>query len=585
MSNVTVQIDNQSIEVPEGSYVLEAARQLGIEIPTLCYYAHMTPYAACRLCAVEARNGEGWSKIVTACNYPVWEGLKIVTDSPRVTHARRVNLEMLMSRCAKLPVLEEMARQFGIDEPRWGYGTDTCVLCGLCVRVCDDIVGAHALAFTDRGITRRVSTAFGEAASDCILCGACAGVCPTGHIRIEDLSEQTVHHRELRLGPNSAISIPFRQAVPNVPVIDREKCIHFKTDGCGICAQVCPKECIDYADQDEVEEIEVGAMVLATGFKNFDPTPLKQYGYGAYANVVTAQEFEIMNNASGPTGGKILLADGSEPQSLAIVHCVGSRDEHHHKYCSRVCCMYAFKFAHLVKEKTQAEVYQFYIDIRSFGKGYEEFYQRILDEQVNVIRGKVAEVVPTGHHRRSEGPLLVRCEDTLIGRFREIPVDMVVLCTALEAQADAADMARKLGISTGADGWFHEAHPKLGPVTTTTDGVMLAGACQGPKDIPDTVAQGGAAASHAMKLLCRGVIELDASFAVVREEFCSGCKICNDLCPYTAIEYYTDKKVSHVNEALCKGCGTCAAACPAGAIHAQHFTDEQIYAQIEAVLA
>lgn len=585
MADVSIQIDNQAVQVPEGSYVLEAARKLGIEIPTLCHYAHMTPYAACRLCVVEAHDGKGWSKIVTACNYPAWEGLQVVTDSPRVVHSRRVNLEMLQSRCAKLPVLDDLARKFGIDTPRWGYGTDTCILCGLCVRICDEVVGAHALAFSDRGITRRVSTPFDRDTSDCILCGACAQVCPTGHIVLEDIDGHAVNHREMGLGPNAAISIPFRQAVPNVPVIDRESCIHFLTGGCGICAEVCNKECIHYDEQDRTEEIEVGAIVLATGFRSFDPTPLKQYGYGTLANVVTAEEFEIMNNAAGPTDGKILLADGTEPRSIAIVHCVGSRDENHHRYCSRVCCMVAFKFAHLVREKTAAEVYQFYIDIRSFGKGYEEFYQRILEENVNVIRGKVAEVVPAGYQRREEGPLLVRCEDTLIGKFREIPVDMVVLCTALEARADAEDVSRTFGLCTGADGWFHEAHPKLGPVTTTTDGVMLAGACQGPKDIPDTVAQGGAAASHAMKLLCRGEIELDAAYAVVREEFCSGCKICNDLCPYSAIDFLAEKKVSHVNEALCKGCGTCAAACPAGAIRAQHFTDEQIYAQIEAVLS
>jgi heterodisulfide reductase subunit A len=585
MSNVTIKIDDQAIEVPEGSFILDAAKKLGIEIPTLCHYAHMTPYAACRMCAVEARNGEGWSKVVTACNYPAWEGLQITTDSPRVVHSRRVNLEMLMSRCAKMPVLEELARKVGLDEPRWGYGTDTCILCGLCVRVCDEVVGAHALAFSGRGITRSVATPFSEKTNDCILCGACAQVCPTGHIQIEDVAGHTINHRELNLAPNSAISIPFRQAVPNVPVIDSEKCIHFKTGGCEICADVCQKDCIHFDDQDHTVEFDVGAIVLATGFKSFDPTPLKQYGYGTYPNVVTAQEFEIMNNAAGPTGGNIQLSDGSEPKSIAIVHCVGSRDENHHKYCSRVCCMYAFKFAHLVKEKTDAEVYQFYIDIRSFGKGYEEFYQRILDENVNVIRGKVAEVVPAGYHRREEGPLLVRCEDTLIGKFREIPVDMVVLCTALEARADANDVARTFGLCTGADGWFHEAHPKLGPVTTTTEGVMLAGACQSPKDIPDTVAQGGAAASHAMKLLCQGEIEMDAVYAVVKEEFCSGCKICNDLCPYTAIDFLADTKVSYVNEALCKGCGTCAAACPAGAIFAQHFTDDQIYAQIEAVLS
>ncbi|RPH56274.1 MAG: CoB--CoM heterodisulfide reductase iron-sulfur subunit A family protein, partial [Acidobacteria bacterium] len=332
------------------------------------------------------------------------------------------------------------------------------------------------------------------------------------------------------------------------------------------------------------EEIEVGAVVLATGFQDLDPTPLKQYGYGHIPNVITSMEFERMNNAAGSTNGKILLQNGEEPRSIAILHCIGSRDENHHPYCSRVCCMYALKFAHLVKEKTTAEVYQLYIDLRSFGKGYEEFFQRILSEGVNVIRGKGAEVVPSDPGGGQEGHLLVRCEDTLAGKFRQIPVDLVILCTALEAQADAKETARRFGISVGADGFFIERHPKLGPVSTTTDGVFIAGTCQGPKDIPDTVAQGGAAAAQAMSLMIRGEVEMDAAYAVIDEARCSGCKMCNDLCSYNAISYMEEEKVSRINAALCKACGTCVAGCPSGAIRALHFADEQIYAEIEGIL-
>jgi heterodisulfide reductase subunit A len=584
MAKISIKIDGQPIEVEENSYVLEAAKTLGINIPTLCYYPYMTPYAACRICAVEARNEKGWTKIVTACNYPAWDGLEILTNTPRVLNARRVNLEMLLSRCAPAPVLQQLASELGIEKPRWGVGKDTCILCGLCVRVCDDIVGAHALAFSDRGVSRKIATPFEEDSGDCILCGACAKVCPTGHISMEDIDKRTIIHKDISLGPNAAISLPFLQAVPNVPRIHPENCIHFNTGGCKVCSQVCPKECITYDDMERIEEVEVGAVVLATGFDNFDPSPMKQYGYGSYPNVITSEEFEMMNNAAGPTGGKILLENGDEPRAIAILHCIGSRDQNYHKYCSRVCCMYAFKFSHLVKEKTEAEVYQLYIDIRSYGKGYEEFYQRILGEDVNIIRGKAAEIVPSGSRRGEEGHLLVRCEDTLIGKYREVPVDMVILCTALEARHDAKEIARKFNISTGADGWFIEAHPKLGPVSTTTDGVYIAGACQSPKDIPDTVAQGGAAASHVLKLLCQGEILMDAAHAEVQESYCSGCRICNDLCPYNAIEYLSDKKVSNINTAMCKACGTCVAACPSGAIIGRHFTDDQIYAQIEGML-
>jgi len=584
MGKVNITIDGKPTQVEEGSFVLQAAKDLGIEIPTLCYYEHMAPYAACRICAVEARDGRGWSKIVTACNYPAWEGLDVVTDTPRVVNARRVNLEMLLSRCQPVPALVKLAREFGIEEPRWGVGEDTCIKCGLCVRICDEVVGAHALAFGGRGVDRVITTPFMRESDDCILCGACARYCPTGHIKMTDI-EGRILHSELTLGPNAAIRIPFRQAIPNVPVIHTNQCIHMKTGGCMLCAKVCPKDCIHFDAKDEFEEFEVGAVVVATGFADFNPAPMKQFGYGEYPNVLTSLEFEQMNNAASPTNGKVVTEDGGEPRSIAIFHCIGSRDEDHHRYCSRVCCMYALKFAHLVKEKTNAEVYQLYIDMRTYGKGYEEFYQRLLDEGVHVVRGKGAEVVPAPADYRDEGNLLVRCEDTLIGKYREIPVDMVVLCTALEARPDAADVARKLNISRGADGWFIEAHPKLAPVSTTTDGVYLAGCCQGPKDIPDTVAQGGAAAAQVLKMFSVGELSMDAAYAEIDEEYCSGCRICNGLCPYSAIDFIEDEKVSRVNAALCKACGTCVAACPSGAIVARHFTDEQIYAQIEGILA
>jgi len=584
MAQVSISIDGKPVKVEEGAYVLQAAEELGIKIPTLCYYAHMTPYAACRICSVEACNARGWSKIVTACNYPAWEGLQILTDSPRVLNARRVNLELLASRCAPMPVLLQLMAELGVSEPRWGFGTDTCIKCGLCVRICDEVVGAHALSFSDRGIYREVSTPFHDSSQDCILCGACARYCPTGHIRMTDI-EGRILHSELTLGPNAAISLPFRQAIPNAPRINPDFCIHLKTGGCMICSEVCPKDCISYDEKDEIEEIEAGAVIVATGFSDFDPTPMQQYGYGKYPNVLSSIEFEQMNNAASPTGGKIVMENGEEPRSIAILHCIGSRDEHYHRYCSRVCCMYALKFAHLVKEKTGAEVYQLYIDMRTFGKGYEEFYQRLLDEGVHVIRGKGAEIVPAPVAFRSEGDLVVRCEDTLISKFREIPVDMAILCTALEARKDAPELARKLNISVGADGWFIEAHPKLAPVSTTTEGVYIAGVCQGPKDIPDTVAQGNAAAGQVTKILNQGELFLDAAYAAVREEYCSGCKLCNGLCPYSAISFDEEEGVSVVNAALCKPCGTCAACCPSGAIVARHFTDEQIYAQIEGMLA
>jgi len=242
------------------------------------------------------------------------------------------------------------------------------------------------------------------------------------------------------------------------------------------------------------------------------------------------------------------------------------------------------KFAHLVKEHTEAEVYEFYIDIRSFGKGYEEFYNRVLNEGTIFIRSRPAEITNIAEKPEEEGKLIIQFEDTLIGLQRRLPVDMVILSSALESRADAEEVARLLNISRTADGFFLERHPKLEPVATMTDGIFVAGCCQGPKDIPDTVAQGSAAAARVLSMISRGKIEIEAATAVIDEELCSGCKTCNNLCPFNAISFDEEKKVSRINEALCKGCGTCVAACPSGAITGRHFTTKQIMAEIEGVL-
>lgn len=584
---VKVTIDGLEIEVEEETTILKAARQLGITIPALCYNELIEPYAVCRLCVVELQRGQR-TRLVTACNYPLRESVVIRTNSERVQRLRRMNIELLMARAPGAKIIQDLAAEMGIERTRFPLedSDEKCILCGLCVQACSDVVQAYALGFSERGSKRVIGPPYDTTPETCILCGACAYFCPTGHIKMTD-TDGRILHSELTLGPNAAITLPFRQAIPNVPRVNPDYCIHMKTGGCELCVKVCQKEAINFTElaQDSFEEFEVGAVIMATGFQDFDPTPMKQYGYGVLPNVLTSDEFERMNNAASPTGGRIVMENGEEPRSIAILHCIGSRDEHYHKYCSRVCCMYALKFAHLVKEKTSAEVYQLYIDMRSFGKGYEEFYQRILDEGVNVIRGKGAEVVPAYQKRRGEGGLLVCCEDTLIGKYREIPVDMVVLCTALEARADAAEIGRKFNISTGADGWFIEAHPKLAPVSTTTEGIFLAGVCQGAKDIPDSVAQGAAAAAQVMKMFCQGELLMDGAYAEIVEDICSGCRICNGLCPYNAITYDIEKKVSAVNPAMCKACGTCVAACPSGAITGRHFTDEQIYAQIEGILA
>jgi heterodisulfide reductase subunit A len=267
---------------------------------------------------------------------------------------------------------------------------------------------------------------------------------------------------------------------------------------------------------------------------------------------------------------------------VAIVHCVGSRDENTNRYCSRVCCMYSLKLAHLIKEKADAEVYNFYIDIRTPGKAFEEFYNRVAEEGTNFIRGKGADVYPDPE---GNGSLIVQAEDTLLGMVRRIPVDMVVLAVGMEAQADAEEVRRCFNITCSTEGFFLERHPKLAPVNTFTDGIFLAGCCQSPKDIPDTVAQAGAAAAEALALIDSGEVELEPNTAYIVEEDCSGCKSCLPLCPYTAIDFDEESKKAEINEVLCKGCGVCVASCPSGSIRQNLFEDEMIFEEIEGVLA
>jgi heterodisulfide reductase subunit A len=360
---------------------------------------------------------------------------------------------------------------------------------------------------------------------------------------------------------------------------------------CGVCSECmeCVKACqansIIQDMEDETVEVDVGNIIVATGYDAFDPTPLYNYGYGRLDNVLTALEFERMINASGPTSGDVLMKDGSHPKTVGIIHCVGSRDEKYHEYCSQVCCMYSMKLSHLIREHVPGtQVTEFYIDLRCVGKGFEEFYNRVLDEGTTFVRGRPAEVTNIAESPEEEGKLIIIGEDTLVGRQRRVPVDMVVLSTALEPRANAEEVGRMFSISRSADGFFLEKHPKLDPVATMNDGIFVVGCCQSPKDIPQTVAQASAAAARALAAISAGSIEVEAATSVIVEELCSGCKTCSDLCPYNAISFDEEKKVSSINDALCKGCGVCVAACPSGAIIGRHFTTEQLMAEIDGAL-
>ena len=405
----------------------------------------------------------------------------------------------------------------------------------------------------------------------CTGCGSCQEACP---IEIPNYYDEGV-------GMVKAAFIPFPQAVPLCATIDKDYCIE-----CNLCVQACGPNAIDHNQQPETIELEVGTIVAAIGYDPFDPSGIYQYGYGRFSNVITAMEIERMINASGPTGGHVIKpSDGIEPKRVAFIHCVGSRDEQIGKpYCSRVCCMYSMKNAQLcIDHEPDTEVTCYYMDIRSFGKGYEEFYKTSQEKYgIEFIRGKPAQIF-----ENDDLTLTIRAEDTLLGKVTEYTYDLVVLSVGLEHSAGSDELRQTLGLSRSADGFYMEAHPKLRPVDTLTDGVYIAGVAQGPKDIPDSVAQGSAAASRAAIPMAKGEVEIEPIIASNDETVCGACQVCVELCPFDAISIATGvggKEFAQINSALCKGCGTCVGACPSGAMNQQHFKTEQIMAQISAAL-
>lgn len=415
----------------------------------------------------------------------------------------------------------------------------------------------------------------------CTGCGVCMEKCP----------KKVDSEFELAMSKRRAIYTPFPQAIPNKPVIDRDNCTYFNTGKCKICEKVCPAGAIDFEQQDEYIVNRYGAIVVATGFELFDYSVIGEYGYGKYPDVITGLHFERLINASGPTMGKIKRpSDHKEPKNVVFIKCVGSRDLAHGKsYCSKACCMYTAKHATLVSEKIKdSNVYVFYMDVRTPGKGYDEFYNRTREQyKANYIRGRVSKIY------KKDDKLIVRGEDTLLSRPVEIEADLVVLATAMVAQPDAAGLAQKLGIGYDKDQFFTEAHPKLAPVETHTQGIYLAGACQGPKDIPESVAQASAAAAKACGLLSKSEMLAEPIISEVNESICAGCGMCVFVCPYKAIELKTiserihgqtvERRVASVNDGLCQGCGACTVACRSAALNLKHFTDQQIMAEVNAL--
>ncbi len=325
-------------------------------------------------------------------------------------------------------------------------------------------------------------------------------------------------------------------------------------------------------------EVDIGNVIVCTGYKEFDASRIIHYGYGKLPNVITSFELEKMIRE-----GKIVTKEGKIPKYVAIIHCVGSRSQEFHTYCSRVCCMTALKYAHEIKSANpECYVSDVYIDMHAFGKGHEDFYRRSSEAKTLFLMYE-KDNRPVIHKAsdKDDCEMLIEVNETLSGELIEIPADLVVLMVGMEARDDSHEIARIVNISQDKDGWFIESHPKLEPVATTTDGIFIAGTCVAPKDIPDTVAQARAAAARILARIAKGKIEVDAVYSEVNEDLCSGCRFCNQLCPYSAIEFNEEKKHSYIISALCKGCGVCVAACPSSAIKGRHFTDQQVLAQVD----
>ncbi len=386
--------------------------------------------------------------------------------------------------------------------------------------------------------------------SKCTGCGLCQEKCPS----------KTASEFDRELGERKAIYTLSPQAVPNKPIIDKESCRFFREGKCKVCEKVCPVQAIVYDMKDEVIEEKVGAIIVATGYDILEVDKVPEYGYGMYPDVIDGLQFERINSASGPTGGEIKRpSDGKVPKEVVFIKCVGSRDpEKGIPYCSRICCMYLGKHARLYKHKVpDGQAYLFYMDIRSFGKGYEEFIQQSMEEaNLLYIRGRVARIFQEGDK------LVVWGVDTLSGKKVEIKADMVVLGTAVLPSEGAKDLAKVLRTATDEYGFLNEAHIKLKPVESMTSGIYLAGCAQSPKDIPDTVSQAGAAAAKVLSLFGKDKMVQEPLVACVDTDLCSGCGLCVAACPFDARQLDTEEKISMVNEALCQGCGACVSVCP-----------------------
>ncbi|MGA2059645.1 MAG: 4Fe-4S binding protein, partial [Thermoguttaceae bacterium] len=492
----------RSVEVPRGTTILNAARQMGITIPTLCNYRGLTPYGACRVCLVEIETPRG-GQLVASCSHPLENDLVVHTDTDDVKAARQTVLELLLAQAPDSQELAKFAAELGVNAtPFQPAAEGNCILCGLCTRVCNEMMGRGAINLFGRGTSREVRTAFDEMTNQCQACGACVFVCPTGAIDLNTVtSRRTKPHLtgfDKYLAARPCIDLAHPQASPRVPVIDRENCIHFRSGACGLCAKVCQAGAIDYDQPEETMELEVGGVVLTPGFEAFDATRRGEFGFGFAPNVLTNVQFERLLSASGPTGGHVLRpTDGKAPKRMAFIQCVGSRDTGcDNDYCSSVCCMAATKEAILAKEHEPGlDVTIFFLDLRAFGKDFDRYCERAQKQLgVRYVRSFISR---TYEMPGTKNLRLVYASPEM--KQVEEEFDMIVLSLGLEPSATLQEQAQRMGVVLNR--WGFAQTEELRPLDTSRPGVFVGGAFQEPKDIPDTVMQASAAAARAMELL------------------------------------------------------------------------------------
>ncbi|MBM4036885.1 MAG: 4Fe-4S dicluster domain-containing protein [Planctomycetes bacterium] len=499
---VNLTIDGQQVGVEPGTSVLDACRKLGMKIPTLCHHRSLPAYGACRLCLVEVEE-RGRSRIQASCLYPAREGLVVRTNTDAVVRTRRIIAELLLARCPSSEKVREVAAELGVSETRFPKKNEDCMLCGLCIRVCSELMKSGAIDFSARGNRRKVGPAYDRRSPVCMACGACQVVCPTGAVDLSKVSAReprpTPAHFDAGLVPRPSIYIPYPQAIPKVPVIDRETCMYFRKGeavaACRSCANFCEAKAIDYTQQDSALALDVGAVVIAPGFEICDHTLRAEYGFGQYPNVISSLQFERLLSASGPHQGHVVRpSDGKEPRRIASIQCVGSREDEA-SYCSSVCCMYAVKHALMAREHLPGvEHTVFFMDLRAFGKGFDAYYERAQHEGVRFVRARPATV----EELAEEHNLRIKYLNEQ-GEFKDEEFDLVVLSCGMRPSPGAAEAAERLGVARDEDGY--SLVERLAPLDTNRAGVYVCGPFAEPKDIPETVMQASGAAARAMALL------------------------------------------------------------------------------------